>query len=386
MSGRTEDAATHDDGLTEPRVSTFELFFDLVFVFAFTRITESIAEDTTWRGMGRGVLIFAMLWWAWGAYAWLTNSVRTDDGPSRIVLSASMGAVLVVAIAVPDAFGDSGPAFAFGYLVVILLHGVLFSLAADSPTDAARGIRRLAPTNLGSAALLVGAAFTDDALQTTLWIVAVGVTFAGPFLTGVADFTVRPAHFVERHGLIVIVALGESIVAVGAAESHEVDAALAVSALVAMALISGLWWAYFDGESAGAEHALHATDGADRSRMARDIYSYLHIPLVLGVVLAALGIKKTLQHSDEDLATVAAVALGGGVALFYAALAGIRLRRRSRAGSARLAAVVAATALIPVATQAPAIVSLTILAALTLVVAVATRAARAGQATPPLSA
>ena len=354
----------HDDGLTEPRVSTFELFFDLVFVFAFTRVTESIAADTSWRGLGRGVLIFAMLWWAWGAYAWLTNSVRTDDGPSRLVLLGSMAAMLVVALAVPDAFGDGGTAFALGYLVVIILHAVLFSLAADSPTDAARGIRRLAPTNLGSALLLIGAALSDGWPQTALWIVAVTTTFAGPFLTGVADFTIRPAHFVERHGLIVIIALGESIVAVGAAESHHVDWTLAAGALATMALISGLWWAYFDGEAHEAEHALRQVDGGERSRMARDVYSYLHIPLVLGVVLAALGTKKTLQHSDEDLTTVAALALGGGVALFFAALGAIRLRRRTRPGASRLVAAAGAAAVIPLSTVLPALASLTILALL----------------------
>ena len=361
-----QEWAAADDGLSEPGVSTFELFFDLVFVFAFTRITGSIAAHATWQGLGRGVLIFATLWWAWGSYAWLTNSMRTDDGPSRVVLLAAMAGMLVVALAVPEAFDESAMAYALGYLVVIVLHSILFTLAADSPTDAARGIRRLAPTNLGSALLLVAAALADvdGPTRTALWIIAVSITFAGPFLTGVADFTVRPAHFAERHGLIVIIALGESIVAIGAADTYDIDWSLAASAMVAIALVSGLWWAYFDTEATAAEYALREARGVDRSRLARDVYSYLHIPLVLGVVLAAVGIKKTLQNSDEELTTVAAVALGGGVALFFAALAGIRVRRGARPGTTRLAAAALAAAAIPLATAVPAIVALTGLAAI----------------------
>jgi low temperature requirement protein LtrA len=243
-------------------------------------------------------------------------------------------------------------------------------MAADSPTDAARGIRRLAPTNLGAAGLLIAAAYTEGAVQTALWVIAVAVTFAGPFLTGVANFTVRPGHFVERHGLIVIIALGESIVAIGAAEAYEVDWRLAISALVAVAMVSGLWWVYFDCESAAAEEALRQARGTSRSRMARDVYSYLHIPLVLGVVLAAVGIKKTLQHSDEELTTVVAVALGGGVAIFFAALAGMRLRRRAHPGVVHLAVVVLAVATIPLATVVPAIVALSTLATLAALAAV----------------
>jgi len=190
---------------TEARVSTLELFFDLVFVFAITQITGAISHESTAVGLVRGVLVFAVLWWAWGAYAWLTNTVDTGATAPRLVLLAGMAATLVTALAVPSAWGDGGVAFALGYLVVMVLHAALFALAGENPEATRRAILRLAPTNLGAALLLVGAGLSDGTAQTALWIAAIAVSYAGPYVTGVAGFTVHPAHFVERHGLIVII-------------------------------------------------------------------------------------------------------------------------------------------------------------------------------------
>jgi low temperature requirement protein LtrA len=342
----------------DPRVSTFELFFDLVFVFAFTGVTGSLSRDATWDRLGQAVLVFAVLWWAWGSYAWLTNAMATDEVAARLVVLLVMSAMLVVGLAVPDAFGGSGAAFALGYLVVIVLHSVLFAVAGG----ALRGTLALVPTNGGAALLLVVAGFADGASRTTLWIVAVVLCYAGPYLAGVAEFTVRPSHFVERHGLIVIVALGESVVAIGAGGDHHVDWSLASAGLIAMVLVSGLWWSYFHVESAHAERALREADGIDQSRLARDIYSYLHIPLVLGVVLTAVGIKQTLAARDDPLDAIVAVALGSGVAMYYAALAAIRVRRGARPQITQLALVVVAGLVIPGATRLPAIASLAVLA------------------------
>jgi low temperature requirement protein LtrA len=361
----------------ETRVSSFELFFDLVFVFAFTQITASLAHHPTWSALGQGVLVFAMLWWAWGAYAWLTNTVPTDQLAPRLVILAAMAAMLVVALAVPTAFGDSGPAFGIAYMVVMVLHALLFALASATgdPATTRRAIMRLGVTNLLAAAVLIGAGFADGPLQTGLWVATVAVTYAGPFLTGVAGFTVTPSHFVERHGLIVLIALGESVVAIGAGEVHDVDWHVATTALVAIGLISGLWWTYFDGEADRSEQALHEADGLERSRLARDIYSYLHIPIVLGVVLVALGIKVTFGARSESLDTVVAVALGGGMALFFAALTAIGLRRhdRLRPNLAQPAAALVAAAAIPLATQIDAVWALTLLAAVSLAAAGASR-------------
>jgi low temperature requirement protein LtrA len=355
----------------DERVSNFELFFDLVFVFAFTQVTASVAHEATWSGLGRGVLIFAMLWWAWGAYAWLTNTVPTDEVAPRITILAAMSAMLVVALAVPDAFDASGEAFGLAYALVMILHLVLFSVANATGDRAMtqRAILRLGWTNLAGAAALIVAGFADGPVQTGLWMATVALTYLGPYLTGVAGFTISPSHFVERHGLIVLIALGESIVAIGAGEVHDVDWGVAAIALVAIALISGLWWSYFDVQAERTEQALRDAEGPDRSRFARDVYSFLHVPIVLGVVLTALGIKKTLGDIDTPLDDVVAVALCAGLAAFFAALTAITLRRGDRLAPEQPLAVAAALVMIPVAMNVDAVWSLATLAAVSLAVA-----------------
>jgi low temperature requirement protein LtrA len=369
----------------ETRVSSFELFFDLVFVFAFTQVTASLAHDATWAGLGQGVLVFAMLWWAWGAYAWLTNAVPTDQVAPRLVVLAAMASMLVVALAVPGAFDDSGPAFGIAYMVVMILHATLFALASATGDRAAtrRAIMRLGTTNLLAAAVLIGAGFVDGPAQSVLWIATVTVTYLGPFVTGMGGFTVNPAHFVERHGLIVLIALGESVVAIGAGQVEDVDWHVATTAFVAIALISGLWWTYFDGEADPTEQALHEAEGLDRARLARDVYSYLHIPLVLGVVLVALGIKATFGASDLALDDVTATALSGGVALYFAALSAIAWRRGARPDAAFMAAVVVAVAAIPLAGHVDAVWSLTTLAVVSLGAAAVSRRHRIQPAASP---
>jgi low temperature requirement protein LtrA len=366
---------------SEARVSTLELFFDLVFVFAITQITAEVSHDSTAVGLARGVLLFAVLWWAWGAYAWLTNTVDTGETAPRLVLLAGMAATLVTALAVPTAWGDGGVAFALGYLVVMVLHAALFALAGENPEATRRAILRLAPTNLCAALLLVGAGLSDGTAQTALWVAAVVVSYAGPYVTGVAGFTVHPGHFVERHGLIVIIALGESIVAIGAGgEDIVVDWALAGTALAVMTLVAGLWWDYFTDDAAAGERALLAARGHTRARLARDVYSYLHVPLVLGIVFAAVGIHEVLAHRDAPLDPVVAFAYAGGVALYFAGLAGIRLRRGDPPGALCIAAVVASLAMIPLGAEVDAIVTTIVLAVVSLGVAVS-RAGRSGRTT-----
>ena len=355
---------------TERRVSTFELFFDLVFVFAFTQVTASLAHDLNWTGLVHGLLVFAVLWWAWGAYAWLTNAVPTEGAP-RLVLLAGMASMLVVALAVPTAFDGSGVAFAVAYLLVMVFHSVLFAVAGERRDVTRQAILRLAPTNLIPGAVLMVAGVTHGDAQLALWIVAVVLTYAGPYLFGVEGWQIDVPHFVERHGLILIIALGESIVAIGAGATGDVDLQLATSALLAITLAGGLWWAYFAGESEHAEHALHRQSGLAQSVLGRDIYSYLHIPLTLGIVLSALGIKLALSHPDDVLHDVAAVALGGGVAAFFGALAAIRLRIGMRPRPTQLLTTAAALAVIPLAMEVSATVALAALAAVTVAAAVA---------------
>jgi low temperature requirement protein LtrA len=357
----------------DARVSTLELFFDLVFVFAITQITGTVTRAPTAVSLGRGVAVFLILWWAWGAYAWLTNTVPTGETMPRLVVLVAMAAMLVIALAVPHAWGDGGVALALGFLAVMALHCALFLLAAENPTVARPAMIRLATTNLAAAVILVGAGLADGRAQTALWVAAIVLCYAGPYLTGVAGFTVHPGHFVERHGLIVLIALGESVVAIGSGGDVTVDWGLAGTALVVMALIVGLWWSYFDHDADDGERALVACEGPERARLARDVYSYLHIPLVLGVVYAAVGIHEALVRPNEPLDPVFAGAFAGGVVLYAAGLGAIRLRLGGRPHPARVAAALVAVAVIPLAPHVDAVVAAVILAATTLAVALGDR-------------
>jgi len=368
-----ESTTTGLGDIADPRrVSSFELFFDLVFVFALTQVTASVAHDLTWSGLAHGLLILLVLWWAWGSYAWLTNAVPTEGG-ARLVVLAAMAAMLVVALAVPTAFDGSGPAFALAYLVVMALHTLLFAVAGERRLETRRAIARLVPTNFTPALVLLVAGYTSGSVQSGLWVVAVVLTYLGPYLVGVEGWQPDVPHFVERHALILIIALGESIVAIGAGATGTVDLELATTALLAVALASGLWWAYFTGESEHAESALAGVSGGRLPALARDLYSYLHIPLMLGIVLAALGIKLTLAHPDDTLPAVAAVAFCAGPALYFGALAAIRVRIAMRPHPAQLAAAVAAVAVIPLATEVSATAALIALAAITTTAAAVAR-------------
>jgi low temperature requirement protein LtrA len=359
------EAAGVDEGPAS-RVSPLELFFDLVMVFAITQITGLVVHDHDAQGVLRGVLLFAALWWAWGAYAWLTNTVRVDDVRVRLVLLGGMAATLVAALAVPGSFEDDGVAFGLAYLAVMALHLALFSLAASDRETSRQAILRLAPTNLGAGVLLVVGGALHGGGQEALWALAVVVIFVGPYVTGVGGFSVHPSHFAERHGLIVIVALGESVIAIGAGGEVSVEPTLAATALAAIALVIGLWWAYFDHDAERNEAALTAATGPARATLARDTYSYLHVPLVLGIVLAAVGIHDALAHPDEKLDPLIGGLLAAGVALYFLGLVAMRARCGAAPGRWYPAAVAGSVAVGLLAPHVPAAASLVLLAAVAL--------------------
>ena len=349
----------------EKRVAPLELFFDLVFVFALTQVTALMARHPTWTGLGRGMLVLAALWWAWGAYAWLTNYIAADEDRERLLMFAVMGAFLVAALAVPGAFGDDALLFAVAYAVARWLHIFIFAEANDD-LDAAEAIRRLARTALPAPALLIGAAFLDDrTLQALVWVVALSIDFAGPFVFGVKGFRVSPGHFAERFALIVIIALGESIVAIGTGLEGDIDAGVVAGALLGLVVACALWWAYFDVVALVSERHFREARGEHLLRIARDSYSYLHLPMIAGIVLVALGVKKAIGHVEDPLETVPAVALFGGIALYYAGHLGFRLRNVRSLNRPRLVAAVACLVLIPLATEVDAIWALALAAAVT---------------------
>ena len=343
---------------SEASVSPLELFFDLVFVFALTQVTALMAGEPTWEGLGKGMLVLAALWWAWGAYAWLTNYINTDEGRERLLMFGSMAAMLVAALAVPTAFTDDGVLFGCAYAVVRWLHIFIFA-EANEDVDAGQAISRLSRTALPGPALLIVAGFLDGAAQATLWVVALAIDYAGPYVFGVRGFRVSVTHFAERFGLIVIIALGESIVAIGVgAEGIGLRASVVVTAVLGLVLSAAIWWAYFDVVALAAERRFSETRGHERLRMARDSYAYLHLPMIAGIILVALGMKKTIGNVDEPLKTVPAAALLGGVALYYAAHVGFRLRNMGTVSRRRVVAAIVCLALIPVATEVDALAAL----------------------------
>jgi low temperature requirement protein LtrA len=357
---------------TEERVKPLELFFDLVFVLALTQCTALMADVPSWEGLAQGLLILGVLWWSWVGYAWLTSVVDPEEGIVRFAIFAAMASLLVVALCVPEAFDDSALLFACAYGIVRGGQIVLFLVASRDTPELRKSVWGLAGGTAVGVLLLVAASFADDALQGALWALALLLDMGEPYLFGSEGWKLDPAHFAERHGLIVIIALGESIVAIGVgAEGLEVDAGVVAAAVLGIAAAAALWWLYFDIVALVAQRRLtNATVGREQNEVARDSYSYLHFPMVAGIVLLALGLKKTLEHVGDPLETVPAVAMLGGTALYLLAHVAFRWRNVHRFSVQRVLCAVFLCALIPLALEVAALVMLGVLvAALAVVIA-----------------
>jgi low temperature requirement protein LtrA len=340
-------------------VKPLELFFDLVFVLGFTQCTALMVAEPTWAGIGRGILVVAVLWWAWTGYAWLTSVIEPEEGTVRIAMFAAMAGLLIVALCVPQAFGDRALAFAIAYGVVRAGHIALFWIASRDNPALRRSVVSLGISTAIGIGLLVGASFLDGGAQAALWGVAIVLDWGGPSLFGVAGWSLVPAHFAERHNLVIILALGESIVALGAGAEVDLTAAVITAAVLGIGLASALWWIYFDVVALVTERRLtRATEGRERNALARDSYSYLHFPMVAGIVLGALGLEATLAHVDEPLDGEHAFALLGGVAVYLLAHVGLRLRNARTLNVQRFVLALTLFALIAVAVNVDALVTL----------------------------
>jgi low temperature requirement protein LtrA len=348
----------------EQRVTPLELFFDLVFVFGFTQVTTVLSDDPTWGGLGHGLLILAALWWAWAAYAWLTNTVDPgEDGVWGAMLIA-MAAMFVAALAVPEAFGGHGVVFGVAFLIVNVVWLTLYALGARGDRDLLAAILRNAPWTLIGAALIIAAGFVHGGLRPMLWLAALAVGLFGPLLGGIRGWRVQPAHFVERHGLIVIIAIGESLIAIGlGARSTGVGTGVIVAAVLGLVVTTSFWLAYFDFFPIRARQMLTDRSGTQRTALARDAYTYLHLPMVAGIVLFAFAMKTTLAHVGDELDTIPALGLCGGPALYLLAYVALRLRVSRTLGRGRLIAAVACALLFPLAVVVPALVALALVAA-----------------------
>ncbi len=351
---------------SEERVTPLELFFDLVFVLALTQCTALMAENPTWEGLFQGVLILGVLWWAWVGYAWLTSVVDPEEGAVRFAMFGAMAALLVASLCVPDAFGDRAFLFACAYGVVRVSQVVLLYMAGrDDPVLRHSVWTGLSWSTAIAIGLLMAAAATDGAVQGALWIAALSLDLAGPFLFGSEGWKLVPGHFAERHGLIVIIALGESIVAIGAGAEVGVDAGVVAAAVLGITIAAAMWWLYFDVVALVAERKLsRATPGKEQNEMARDSYSYIHLLMVAGIVLSALGLKKTIGDVDDPLKTIPAVALMGGTALYLLGHVAFRWRNLHTLNRRRLATAILLIALIPLGREIAAIASVAIVAGL----------------------
>ncbi len=348
----------------EERVTPLELFFDLVLVLAFTQCTALMAEQPTWRGVGRGLLVLGVLWWSWVGYAWLTSVVDPEEGSVRLVMFAAMAALLVAALCVPAAFGDSALLFACAYAAVRVAHIALFWLASRDHPALRRSVIGLAASTGVGTGLLIAAALVHGTARPALWIAALALDMAGPFFFGAEGWMLVPRHFAERHGLIVLIALGESIVAIGVGAEAGIGAGVVAAAVLGIAVAGAMWWLYFDVVALVAARRLeNASAGRERNEIARDSFSYLHLPMVAGIVLVALGFKKTLGHVGDALELVPAAALLGGTAAYLLAHVAFRWRNVHRFSAERLLAAAVCLGLVPAAVNLPALATLALLAA-----------------------
>ena len=362
------------------RVTTLELFFDLVFVFAFTQVTALMALNATPVGAVRGIVLLALLWWAWCSYAWLGNQAHADEGVVRLTVIVAMAAMFVVALAIPESFVDlEGGLFApfvlaACYAVVRLAHLACYLVAAGDDAGLRRQLLLTAIPVSAACALLVSGGVVGPPYQTLLWASALVVDYVGIWVAGSSGWRLNsPGHFAERHGLIVIVAIGESLVALGVGVAQEpVSVAVIVAAVFGMAIAVSLWWLYFDVVAHVAESVLAKTQGEERSRLARDSYTYLHFPIVASIIFVALGLKKVLEyvadiegHDLSDALTgVPLVALYGGVAVYLLGHVAFRWRNVHTWNPHRAFAAGALLVLIPVAWRLPALAALGLVAAL----------------------
>jgi low temperature requirement protein LtrA len=348
----------------EERVTPLELFFDLVFVVAITQCTAIMANDPSWRGLARGVLVLGVLWWCWVGYAWLTSVIDPEEGAVRLAIFAAMASLLVAALAVPHVFGDTGLIFAIAYGFARYAQIVLLYIAGRENRDLRHSvIVGLVFSSTIAIGLLVVASQLDGTAQGLLWLVALALDMAGPAFFGVEGWMLVPGHFAERHGLIVLIAIGESMVALGAGAHAKLDAGVIAAAVLGVAVAAAFWWLYFDVVAIVAARRLaRAPVGREQNSMARDSYSYLHLPMVASIVLVALGMKKTLGHVNHHLTIETATAMFGGVALYLLAHVAFRYRNLRTVNRRRLITAALLVALLPLVIRIDALAALALLA------------------------
>ena len=388
MSGQEEQGASLSRALgvrtarEGDQVTTLELFFDLVFVFAFTQVTYVMSHGEPPLSVFQGLVVLALLWWSWSSFAWLGNQAHANEGLVRVSLIVAMGAVFVLSLTIPEAYHDlegglyAPLVFAICYAVIRLVHLTTYLIAAGPDAALRRQVlMSLLASALPSIVLLIIGAFVDEQWRVVVWAGAIVVDLLAIYITSNVGGGWRVqsvAHFTERHRLVVILALGESIVAIGVGVSLEpITIAIVIGSLLAVGLTVLLWWAYFGRIAEDAETLLESTEGVSRAKLASDGYTYLHLPILIGVILTALGIEEVMGHLDEDhLGWLGGSALGAGVAVYLAATSAFWLRMAHRVLAPRITTAVLIAAAIPFWASVPGLWSLAGVLAVTCVLLV----------------
>jgi low temperature requirement protein LtrA len=348
----------------EHRVAPIELFFDLVFVFAFTQVTTLWLEHDTWGGLIRGLLVLAVLWWVWASYSWLTNIADADAGLIWSAMVFATAALFVAALAVPGAFGAERFLFGVAIFAVVTAFVGLYALVSKQEPDLLAAVLRTARTVVPAAALVLVAAFVPAAWRPPIWALAFVVGFFGPQLGGTAGWRVHPAHFAERHGLIVIIAVGESLGAIGfGARGTHLAHSVVAAAVLGLLVAASFCFAYFDFAAGGIERLLAERRGAERVALARDAYTYAHLPMIVGIVLFAFAMRTALAHVHSKLHLIPALALCCGGALYLLSFVALRWRVSRRVGRGRVIAAVALALITPIALSVSALVTLVLITA-----------------------
>jgi low temperature requirement protein LtrA len=357
---------------TEEQGATFvELFFDLVFVFAVTQVTAALAHDLTGAGLARACVLFWLVWWAWTQYTWSLNEADTEHRSIRLITLAATGLAFLMAVTVPTILSPWGWLFPMSYLVLRMLGISLQWILAAGDRARSRSVRSWAlMSSLGLLAIIAAALLPTDRRFGALGVAAL-LDVTAALRAGSNEWRLFAGHFSERHGLFVIIALGESLIAAGVTVTDQpLTAGVLTVAITAVVGTSALWWSYFGWAKDALEERMSSQGPATIGRYARDVYSFAHFPLIFGVIGFAVGIEAAIAHPKEPLALPAVLALCLGVGLILGGTALALTIARVRVPTVRWWGIVLVMAAIPPLRSVPAWVALTLVSILVAAMAV----------------
>ena len=376
---RVPTASLRRDAAAEQRATTLELFYDLVFVFAVTQVSHLLLDHLTWAGAGQSTMILLVVWWSWNYTTWVTNELDPESTVVRLLLIALMLGSLLMAIAIPEAFGDRALLFAGAYVAIqVGRHLFLTFVAADAGTIERVRAARILTWFVAAGILWIAGALADGPLRTALWLPALALDYGAPLVTfwvpgrervSPEAWEVGTEHFAERFQLFIIIALGESIVVTGATTSG-LDLTLARVTAFALAFLvtAALWWLYFNLVATIAQRRLEEAE--NRTLLARDAYTYLHVVIVAGILLSAVGDELVIAHPTSQLPDAQVAAVACGPALYLLAHVALRLRMSGTLGSRRLVGALACLVIGALGTATPALLLATALLAVLVTVIV----------------